>query len=132
MRVILANGCFDLLHAGHVAHLREARAMGDKLIVALTLDEFVGKPGRPVHPWEARATMLRELRCVDEVIPSRNGAEAIAEVKPAVYVKGLDYAMSGLPDATVMACAIVRAQIRYTRAGRVGTTEIIERIRQCA
>lgn len=135
MITVLANGCFDLIHAGHVAHLRAARAMGERLVVALTMDEHVNKgPGRPVYPWEQRAAILRELRCVDEVVPSESGAAAVLAVKPAVYCKGIDY-VAGMPDdtrgewqATVMACARVGAEIRFTRTAKLSTTEVIKRI----
>ena len=90
---VLANGCFDLLHAGHVEHLREARAMGHWLVVALTVDEAVGKgPGRPVQTWEDRAAVLGALRFVDQIVPSTDAPSAIRKVRPRIFVKGADYA----------------------------------------
>lgn len=129
MRVVLANGCFDLLHPGHVAHLKAARAMGDRLVVALTEDRLVNKgPGRPLFTWTQRASMLRELRCVDEVVPSRTSAEAILAVRPALFVKGIDYE-GRLPQANVEACAQVGAEIRFTATPKMSATEIIREIR---
>ena len=130
MKVVLANGCFDLLHAGHVAHLKEARAMGDRLIVALTADEHVNKgPGRPVWPWLVRCNALLELPCVDSVVISESAAEAILKVRPAIFVKGCDYSLCSLAEPDIHACAKVGAEIRFTTSGKRSTTEIIERMR---
>lgn len=116
-RIILADGCFDVLHPGQVAHLLEARAMGDSLIVALTLDAFVNKgPGRPINTWEDRAAILRELRCVDYVTASENGADAIKRVRPHIYVKGSDYIGKPFPQHVVAACLEVGAEMRHTVA----------------
>lgn len=93
--VVLAHGVFDLLHLGHLRHLKEARQQGDVLIVTLTADSFVNKgPGRPVFGQAMRAEMLAALEIVDWVginmaPTSQNVIEAI---KPGVYVKGPDYA----------------------------------------
>ncbi len=89
---VLANGCFDCLHPGHVAHLQAARKLGDKLIVALTDDAYVGKgPGRPVFPWIERCAMLMSLKCVSNVVRVCSAAEGIELVRPKVYVKGIEY-----------------------------------------
>ena len=89
---VMANGCFDCLHIGHVRHLQAARALGDILIVALTIDEEVHKgPGRPVFTWAERAEMLRALKCVDEIFPSWSFTQAIQQVMPDVAVKGKEY-----------------------------------------
>lgn len=131
MTLVLANGVFDLLHVGHLDHLKEARAMGTHLAVALTVDEAVGKgPGRPVQPWDERAAILRELRCVDFVIPSSSGAAAVLMVRPAIYVKGIDYAGADIPERAV--CARVGAQLRFTRSAKKSTTELIRRMQACA
>jgi rfaE bifunctional protein nucleotidyltransferase chain/domain len=92
--VVLAHGVFDLLHLGHLRHLKEAREQGDVLIVTLTADSFVNKgPGRPIFGQAMRAEMLAALEIVDwvaiNVAPtSQNVIEAI---KPSIYVKGPDY-----------------------------------------
>ena len=89
---ILADGCFDCLHIGHVVHLQEARALGDMLMVALTADSWVGKgPGRPVFNWRERCDMLSALRCVDQVHLVYSGIDAIELLKPDIYVKGIEY-----------------------------------------
>jgi rfaE bifunctional protein nucleotidyltransferase chain/domain len=91
--VALAHGTFDLLHLGHVRHLREAKHGSDILVVTLTADEFVNKgPGRPVFTGPQRAEMLAALDFVDQVaINHAPTAEPIIEaVRPSVYVKGAD------------------------------------------
>jgi rfaE bifunctional protein nucleotidyltransferase chain/domain len=90
--LVHAHGCFDLLHLGHVRHLKAAKKLGDWLVVSVTADAFVNKgPGRPVFPAEQRAEMLRELRCVDDVAIVKNAVEAILTIRPDIYVKGAEY-----------------------------------------
>ncbi len=92
--VVLAHGCFDLMHMGHVRHLEAARREGDALVVTVTTDRYVNKgPGRPVFPELFRAEMIAALECVDHVAISRwPTAEGVLRlVKPDVYVKGSDY-----------------------------------------
>jgi D-beta-D-heptose 7-phosphate kinase/D-beta-D-heptose 1-phosphate adenosyltransferase len=96
-RAVFTNGCFDLLHLGHVAYLRAARDLGDFLIVALNSDastQRIKGPLRPLVAENARAEILAALSCVDYVtIFDDNTAErAVAALRPAVYVKGGDYA----------------------------------------
>lgn len=91
-RVVLVNGCFDPLHPGHLHHLREAKKLGDRLIVALTADTHIGKPGHPIFSQEERAALLREMRCVDEVVLVNSGDEAVRRIRPDIYVKGQEYA----------------------------------------
>jgi rfaE bifunctional protein nucleotidyltransferase chain/domain len=94
---VLALGCFDGLHIGHVKHLQAASALGDKLIVGLTADEAVNKgPGRPVFPWNERCDMLHALRYVDTVVQSYDPIRTMEIVSPDIYVKGSDY--SDLPE----------------------------------
>ena len=89
---VLATGCFDPLHIGHVWHLRAAKALGDELIVAVTADAYVNKgPGRPVFSVHDRADMVRELRCVDRVIVVESGPGAVYAVRPDIFVKGKEY-----------------------------------------
>jgi rfaE bifunctional protein nucleotidyltransferase chain/domain len=128
---VLANGCFDLLHPGHVAHLREAKRLGDYLVVGLTMDEYVNKPGRPIQTWEERAEMLRELRCVSAVSACRNAVEAILAWRPDVFVKGADYSLIGLLSREREACMQVGAKVAFTKAEKKSTTELIARVK-CA
>lgn len=94
MNTVLAHGCFDLLHLGHIKHLQQARALGDRLVVSVTGDEHVNKGiGRPHFTAEQRADALRALACVDQVIVNAapDAIPVIAQIKPAIYVKGVDY-----------------------------------------
>ena len=128
MKVVLANGCFDVLHPGHIAHLLEARKQGDFLIVSLTLDAFVNKgPNRPVIVWEGRALMLRELRCVDSVIPCTCAVEAIRQVRPQVFVKGDDYRTTRFTEDIKGACKAVGATLFLTGTPKQSSTDIIKK-----
>ena len=96
-RVVFTNGCFDLLHRGHVQYLQEAAALGDRLVVALNSDTSVmrqGKgPGRPVNDQESRAVVLAALRCVDAVtfFEEDTPIGLIKMLRPDVLVKGGDW-----------------------------------------
>lgn len=132
MITVLACGCFDVLHAGHVAHLEEARHYGTRLIVALTLDEAVNKgPGRPIHTWEERAAVLRALRSVDGVIPSRSATDAIEKVVPQVFVKGTDY-RDDYANFAADRLVCERNSVRFilTHSAKMSSTEIVKRMRK--
>ena len=93
---MLTNGCFDILHAGHVTSLRQARDLGDVLVVAVNADASVRAlkgADRPVFPLEQRMQVLAALECVDLVIgfEERTAHEVIRTVRPDVYAKGGDY-----------------------------------------
>ncbi len=99
-RVVQCHGCFDIVHPGHIRHLRQARALGDLLLVSITADAAIAKgTGRPLIPQELRAENLAELDCVDWVfVENRPTAEALlAEVQPDVYVKGKEYEFNADP-----------------------------------
>jgi D-glycero-beta-D-manno-heptose 1-phosphate adenylyltransferase len=108
-RVVLANGCFDLLHVGHVRYLEDARAMGDLLIVGVNGDDSVRRlkgPGRPLMPAAERAELLASLRAVDHVVVFEGDtADAlVATLRPAVHAKGTDYTTESVPErASVLA-----------------------------
>ncbi|RME94763.1 MAG: ADP-heptose synthase [Verrucomicrobia bacterium] len=100
-RVVATNGCFDLLHQGHVACLQGARALGDCLVVGLNDDESVRAlkgPDRPWVPAEERAFLLAALRVVDAVcvFPQLDAVEFLRRARPDVYVKGGDYTLETL------------------------------------
>lgn len=106
VRVVLANGCFDLLHVGHVRYLEAARAWGDLLVVALNTDESVRAlkgPARPVTPLEERAELVAALRCVDFVtwFAERDLEATLRALRPAVHAKGTDYTAQNVPEAAV-------------------------------
>jgi D-beta-D-heptose 7-phosphate kinase/D-beta-D-heptose 1-phosphate adenosyltransferase len=107
LRVCFTNGCFDLLHPGHLHSLRVAREQGDALFVGLNSDESVRRlkgPGRPVLPLRSRAELLSALRFVDYVVPfdEDTPAELIAAVLPDVLVKGGDYDESDVVGADIV------------------------------
>ena len=132
MRVVLANGCFDPLHYGHILHLRAARAFGDRLIVALTSDETLRRekgPERPFYPWEERAEMLRELRCVSEVVHSDSGLDALIKVRPDIFVKGIDYAHKGVSEALQKLCETMKVPVMYTSTPKLSASAIVRRLR---
>jgi rfaE bifunctional protein nucleotidyltransferase chain/domain len=132
-RVVFTNGCFDLLHLGHVDYLEQARSLGDALVLGLNTDASVSclKPGRPIQDEMARARILASLSFVDAVVlfGEPTPLELIQLVQPDVLVKGDDYAISG----------IVGHELVLAKGGQVltvplvpgySTTRIVERIRQ--
>lgn len=131
MRTVLCHGVFDLLHRGHVVHLKEARAFGDWLVVSVVADKHVWKPNRPmVFNQIERMAVLEALRCVDEVILcNAPGPEmVITELRPDVYVRGPDYKGKPMPEEEVLLRFGI--PVRYTESDFPRTTEIIERIRR--
>ncbi|HVJ04062.1 MAG TPA: adenylyltransferase/cytidyltransferase family protein [Candidatus Saccharimonadales bacterium] len=101
--VTLANGCFDLLHVGHIRYLRGARALGGKLLVAINSDESVRKlkgPRRPAMPELERAEIIAALESVDAVVifDEPDVRALIREIKPDIQVKGTDYTAESVPE----------------------------------
>lgn len=133
-RVVMTNGCFDLLHAGHARYLAEARALGDRLIVAVNDDASVRRlkgAGRPVVPLEDRMAMLAALADVDWVVPfgEDTPARLIAAVAPDVLVKGGDYRPEEIAGAEAVRRGGGEVKVLPLLAGR-STSELIERIRK--
>lgn len=105
--ITLANGCFDLLHVGHVRYLHAAKQLGGRLIVAINSDDSVHAlkgEGRPLMPAEERAEILSALSDVDAVIifPERDVRALIREVRPEVHAKGTDYTTATVPERDVV------------------------------
>ncbi|MFI4897422.1 MAG: PfkB family carbohydrate kinase, partial [Phycisphaerales bacterium JB059] len=99
-RVVHCHGCFDIVHPGHIRHLRFAKAQGDVLLVSITGDDAIGKgTGRPLIPQELRAENLAELDCVDWVViePEATAEELLRAVRPDVYIKGQEYEFNNDP-----------------------------------
>jgi rfaE bifunctional protein nucleotidyltransferase chain/domain len=101
-RVVFTNGCFDILHRGHVSYLSRAKALGDVLIVGVNSGAGIGRfkgPSRPINPLEDRLQVLSALSCVDHVVPFDEDTphELIRVVRPDVFVKGGDYTRATLP-----------------------------------
>ncbi len=133
-RVVFTNGCFDLLHAGHVRLLEAARAQGDLLVVGLNSDASVRRlkgPSRPVLPEAERAEALRALESVDRVVVYEDDTPlaTIQALVPDVLVKGADWAPGTIVGADVVEAAggrVVRVELL---AGR-STSGLIERTRR--
>jgi rfaE bifunctional protein nucleotidyltransferase chain/domain len=106
--ITLANGCFDLLHVGHVRYLRAAKALGGRLIVAVNSDDSVRElkgDGRPLMPAEERAEILSAFEDVDAVVifPERDVRALIREIRPNIQAKGTDYTAGTVPERDVVA-----------------------------
>lgn len=106
-RIVFTNGCFDILHRGHITYLNRAKTLGDVLIVAMNDDEGVRRlkgPSRPVNRLEDRAEVLAALSCVDLIVPfyADTPVDLLKIVNPDIYVKGGDYKEQDLPEAGVV------------------------------
>ena len=131
-KIVFTNGCFDIIHVGHVRYLTEAKSFGDILIVGLNTDESVRRlkgNSRPINDQNARAEVLLGLKAVDHVILfGEETAEAlIAEIKPDIYVKGGDYTLETLPEAKIVQSYGGRVELVNLVAGH-STTNIVEKI----
>ncbi|MDJ0741229.1 MAG: bifunctional D-glycero-beta-D-manno-heptose-7-phosphate kinase/D-glycero-beta-D-manno-heptose 1-phosphate adenylyltransferase HldE [Gammaproteobacteria bacterium] len=132
--VVMTNGCFDILHAGHVTYLEEASKLGDRLIVAVNVDETVRAlkgADRPVNPLDNRMHVLAALGCVDWVVPfsEETPERLICEVAPDYLVKGGDNDPDSIPGAACVREAGGRVAVLSYVDG-VSTTRIVEAIRQ--
>ena len=133
-KVVATNGCFDLLHVGHVRYLQAARALGDFLAVGLNSDDSVRELkgiGRPITSENDRAELLAALQCVDlvTVFPQIRATQFIAAVRPAIYVKGGDYRAETLDEEERAVLKEIGAEIRLIpfEAG-YSTSRLIEQI----
>jgi D-glycero-beta-D-manno-heptose 1-phosphate adenylyltransferase len=135
-KLVLTNGCFDLLHAGHVRYLQAARALGDALAVALNGDDSVRKlkgAGRPLNTENDRAEVVAALACVDYAVifPEMRVTNLIQKVRPSIYVKGGDYTPATLDPDERAALEKIGAEIRILpfEPGH-STSRLIERIKK--
>jgi rfaE bifunctional protein nucleotidyltransferase chain/domain len=127
-KVVLANGCFDLLHWGHVQHLKAARKLGDVLIVGLTRDRSVNKgAGRPVFTEMQRAEMLEPY--VDSVVLVDSSLEALQRVDPDVFVKDREYRGRILAEDLAY-CEARGIEIAFTEEQKYSSTVLLDRLRQ--
>ncbi len=135
-RIVFTNGCFDVLHRGHVAYLRQARELGDVLVVALNGDDSVSRlkgPERPVNPLEDRAGVVGAVDAVDLVTAFHTDTpvDLIAQVRPDVYAKGGDYTAQMLPETPVV--ERLGGEVRVLEyLSDHSTTAIVARIRATA
>jgi rfaE bifunctional protein nucleotidyltransferase chain/domain len=109
-RIVLANGCFDLLHVGHLRYLHAARHLGDVLFVGVNGDAAVRRlkgPGRPLVPVEERVEILGALRDVDHVVVFEEDTAdgLVARIRPHVHAKGTDYTADSVPEAASVRAA---------------------------
>jgi len=116
-KLVATNGCFDLLHVGHVRYLQAARALGDLLAVGLNGDRSVRElkgNGRPITAESDRAEVVAALQCVDlvTIFPQTRATQFIAAIKPAIYVKGGDYSSETLDEEERAVLKEVGAEIR--------------------
>lgn len=134
-KLVFTNGCFDIIHVGHVRYLTTAKNFGDVLIVGLNTDESVRKlkgATRPINNQDDRAEVLLGLKAVDHVIffGEDTAENLIAELQPDIYVKGGDYTLDTLPEAKIVQAYGGRVEIVNLVAGK-STTNIIKKITGC-
>ena len=132
-KVVFTNGCFDILHAGHVTYLEAAKAQGDVLVLGLNTDASVRRlkgPERPINNELDRAKVVGALKSVDYVVLfGEQTAETVsAEVKPDIYVKGGDYTLDTLPEAKIVQSYGGKVAFIDMVEGR-STTNIINKIK---
>lgn len=130
--VTLANGCFDLLHVGHVRYLQGARALGGKLVVAINSDASTRRikgPQRPAMPEQERAEIIAALGCVDAVVifDEPDVRALIREIKPDIQAKGTDYTRDNVPERDEVIAGGGRVEIVGDPKDH-STTELLGRI----
>jgi rfaE bifunctional protein nucleotidyltransferase chain/domain len=133
-KIIHCHGCFDLLHVGHVRHLKEAKSFCGFLVVTITPDCFINKDvDRPIIPMGDRAEMLAALECVGMVAINQypTAVEVIEIVQPDVFVKGHEF-VNNRPAAIVKENSIVERYggiVRFTSPSHISTTDLVRKIR---
>lgn len=130
--VVSTNGCFDILHVGHIRYLEKSKSFADYLIVLLNSDKSVKSikgPSRPINNENDRAEILSALRCVDYVVlfDEDSPKDLLDEMKPDVYTKGADYTMETLPEADIMRKNNTRVEFIEFVEGK-STTKTIEKL----
>ena len=106
-KVVLTNGCFDILHVGHLRYLQEARGLGDVLVVAVNSDKsmrLIKDPGRPVLAENERVALVSALRCVDHVVlfDEPDVSRVLEVLRPAIHAKGTDYTEASVPEGALV------------------------------
>jgi D-beta-D-heptose 7-phosphate kinase/D-beta-D-heptose 1-phosphate adenosyltransferase len=128
-KVVFTNGCFDILHIGHIRYLRDAKALGDVLVIGLNSDKSVSriKPGRPINPEGHRAEILSSLETVDYVtlFDEETPYELIKLLKPDVLVKGGDWKKEDIVGSDI---AKETRSLPYVKG--ISTTKLIEKIKK--
>ena len=129
---VATNGCFDILHVGHVRYLQKTKALADFSIVMLNSDKsvkLIKGELRPINNQNDRAELLTALSCVDYVVlfEERSPANLLEEIKPDIYTKGADYTMETLPEREIVKKNNIRVEFIEFVEGK-STTNIIEKI----
>ena len=132
-KVVFTNGCFDILHAGHVRYLNKARSFGDCLVLGLNTDSSVSRikgPSRPINSELDRAEVVGALKSVDYVVlfDEPTAEELIRQVHPDVYVKGGDYTIETLPEGRIVLGYGGSVELVNLVEGR-STTNVIAKIK---
>lgn len=132
-RVVFTNGCFDLLHPGHIQYLEAAKDLGDALVIGLNSDASVKEnkgPTRPINPEHTRAIMLAALACVDMVVifNEKTPILLLSELQPNLHIKGGDYKIEDLPETPTVEGYGGEIQIIPFLAG-YSSTSLIEKIK---
>jgi len=135
-RVVLANGCFDIIHVGHIRYLRAAKSLGDVLIVAINDDDSVASikgSGRPFLDQDARAEIVAGLECTDWVclFSGKDVSEVLLRLRPDVHAKGTDYTVETVPERAMVRSFGGQIVICGDEK-RHSSTDIIQRIRAAA
>ena len=133
-RIVLTNGCFDILHSGHIAYLNAAKALGDVLVVGVNTDDSVHRlkgASRPINPLEERTQVLTGLSSVDHVVPFAEDTpvELARAVRPDVFAKGGDYTVDRMPEAAVVQALGGEVRILPYVRDR-STSSLIQRVRE--
>lgn len=132
-KIVFTNGCFDILHAGHVRYLKESKKFGDILIVGLNSDVSVKKlkgDSRPINPEMDRAEVLAGLEAVSYIVlfDETSPVKLLEEIKPDIYTKGADYTVETLPEAKTVLSYGGKIEFIKFLEGR-STTKIIDKIK---
>jgi rfaE bifunctional protein nucleotidyltransferase chain/domain len=133
-KIVFANGCFDILHVGHVRYLEGARVEGDALVVGVNADSSVGAlkgPDRPILGEEARALLVASLGVVDYVVifAESNVESLLAELRPDVHAKGTDYTAEGVPERAAADRLGIRVAIVGDKKDH-STRDLLKAVRQ--
>jgi rfaE bifunctional protein nucleotidyltransferase chain/domain len=132
LKVVLTNGCYDLLHIGHLHTFRQAKQFGDLLVVGINSDQSVRSlkgPSRPIIPEDARAELVAALEPVDfvTIFTESTAVALITRLQPAIYVKGGDYQPESLPENEVLQNFNIENRFIPMIPG-YSTTELVKRI----
>lgn len=127
-RIVFTNGCFDIIHLGHIKLLKKAKSLGDILIVGLNTDKSIRRlkgPTRPINPQKDRAEILDSIKYVDYVVlfDEDTPYKLITEIKPHIVVKGSDYKLKN-----IVGWGIVPKVVRFKIVKGKSTTNIISKI----